>query len=593
MDALAPQLCGDVLPGALEAAAADALHAEPAWITKAAELGYAWARIMWRRAASVAGSWFDYAKADKVVEIWPRYFTLTDDRFAGQPFHLAFWEEVVLRMLIGWKAPVEVADPASREKVIVYARLYRQLRLWIPRKNGKSEFLAALGLLFWALEGVPRGQGFCFARDEAQGRMVFDKMSDMVSGGPDALKRSVRVFNKHLWLQARKAAFRLLSGKPEGKHGRGPVVIVGDEMHEWTSKALMNTLRQGTGTRLQPIELYASTAGPKSAEVGYSLWDESIKILDGTVEDASTLVVIFAADEDDDWTNEAVWGRANPSLGLSPTIGFLRRELAYAKESPRAEAEFKCFHLNQWVDHLVRWLPKAKWDACAPEKDAWQKAAEALAGRDCYAAIDASATQDLTALVLVFPPQEDGEKLRVVCRFFCPEAAIERRTKARVDYENWRKRGALEATPGDAVDQDYVLEAILWALEAFNVLKIGRDPWNTIKLVTDAQKRGVDPELFCDMRQGHATLGEPTKELERLVFAGAIDHGAHPVLSWMAGNAHVRFDENLNFVPAKKRSRDKIDGIVALVMGIGLWMGLVPIEGPSVYEQRGVVEVEL
>ena len=556
------------------AAPADS-HPEPEWITRAADRGFAWARSAWERSAQERGAWFDHALADAVVELWPKYFTLTDDRFAGVPFRLNFWQEVIVRLLVGWQIPVEVIDPASGEKTHLYARLYKQLRLWVPRKNGKSEFLAALALFFWALEGVRRGLGVCFARNEDQARMVFDKMSDMVEYAPDALKKRIKIFNKHFWIQTRKAAFRLLPGNAKGKHGRGPVVIVGDEMHEWDSLLLMTTLRQGTGTRLQPIELYASTAGPKSAEIGWRLWDQSIKIASGAVDDPTTLVVIFAADEDDDWTDEQVWGRANPSLGLSPTLAFLRRECSLAKDNPRAEAEFRCYHLNQWVDELVRWLPKRKWEACgplgadgAPDRKAWTRYWDELKGRDCYLAFDVSNTQDFTALILLFPPKDEkAEKTKIISRFWVPEDVIKKRTtEERLDYQKWADAKALIGTPGDCVDLDFVREDVKAALAQFNVLKIGRDPWNSLKLVTDLQKDGVKPELFVDLRQGHATLGEPTKAFEKDVFDGRIDHGHHPVLGWMAGNAHVRFDENLNFVPAKKRSKDKIDGIQASVM---------------------------
>ena len=557
-------------------------HAEPAWITRAAdELGYGWARTSWQRAASQPNAWFDAAKADAVVGLWPKIFTLTVDRFAGLPFRLSFWQEVIVRLLVGWKVPVEIIDPATGKPGHVWARLYKQLRLWIPRKNGKSEFLAALALLFWAIEGVPRGAGFVFARNEAQARETFDKMCDMIAARV-VLSKAIRPYHRHLWIQKRLAPFRLLAGKPEGKHGSGPQVILGDEMHEWASRTLMNTLRQGTGTKLQPMELYASTAGPKSAEVGLGLFTESERILDGSIDDPTTLIAIFALEEDEDWSDEENWPKANPSLGLSPTISFLRREAALAKGNPRAEAEFRCFHLNQWIDAIQRWLPKSKWQACAGADD-WATRAERLKGRKCFAAFDASATQDVTALVLLFQPLEEGAPLELLCRFWVPEA----RVRERDDYRGWVKAGALMATPGDAVDQDFVREQIKGDLEAFDVLSLGRDPWNSLKLVTDLQKDGVDPELVVDLRQGTQTLGEPTKEFERLVFAGGIDHGGHPVLSWMAGNTHIRFDANLNFVPAKRESPGKIDGIVAAIMALALHLGA---EGPqnSVYEDRGI-----
>jgi len=70
--------------------------------------------------------------------------------------------------------------------------------------------------------------------------------------------------------------------------------------------------------------------------------------------------------------------------------------------------------------------------------------------------------------------------------------------------------------------------------------------------------------------QGFASMGAPTKELERLVMGHGFDHGNHPVLAWMASNAAVQTDAAGNIKPAKDKSTEKIDGIVAQIMGIGL-----------------------
>jgi len=590
---------------AIAASAAHLLWPEPQWVTDAYERGWEWARIQWRRAASQPGAWFDSRKADAAVALFPRIFRLTEDRFAGKPFRLALWQECIVRMLVGWKVPVEIFDDESSGPRIEQVRLYRRLLLWVPRKNGKSEFLAALALLFFVLDGVVGGQGFAFARDEKQARIVFDKMKAMIAMSP-GLNDKAQSFKKSIWIPKIRAMFELLTGKPEGKHGRSPTVIVGDEMHEWETAELAATLRQGTGARLEPIELYASTAGLKTNQTGWDLWEESVSILDGRIDDPTSLVVIFAVDQDADWSDEANWPLANPSLGISPTMQFLRREAALAADNPRAEAHFRCYHLNQWIDAVTRWLSLKKWDACVSDPDAWKAyvcaegenfrekmEAVGLAGRRCFGAFDISSTDDITALVWAFPPDEDVDVWKLLCRFWVPEDSIQRRVKQdRVSYDRWQQLGALTPTPGDYVDQDYVKQAVLEGLEAFDVAAIGYDSWNATKLYTDLVKDGAPEELFLKMRQGHQTLGEPSKFLEKLVLNGSLDHGGNPVLRWMAGNAAVRFDENLNFVPTKKRSAEKIDGIVAAVMACGLAIS-EQVEGPSVYESRGILEIEI
>lgn len=530
---------------------------------------YEWAILGWRRASAVEGAWFDHALADGIVAEWETWATLTTDRFAGVRFKLLLWQELIVRLTVGWMVPVEVLDPETHQPRVEQVRLFRRLLLWIPRKNGKTEFLAALALLFFTLDGLVGGEGYVFARDEEQARVVFNKMKAMIANSADLSSAAIS-YKKSIWFKELRAAIQLLTGAEDGKHGKGPTVIVGDEIHEWRSLEISNHLRQGTGGRLQPIELYASTTGKRSNKVGLQVWDESVAILEGRVRDPATLVVLFAAPQDADFRDEEAWKRANPSLGLSPTLQYLRREAALAIDNPRQEAYFRCFHLNQWIEEHVRWLHLKAWDECTDKAD-WKLDPARFGDRPCWGAIDVSSTRDITALVWLFEPTADDPKYRIACRFWVPAESVASRVATDgVSYDAWIKAGAIETTPGNMVDQNFVKLAVLEGLKAFDVRGVAYDPWNATKLCTDLQAEGVAPELLIQMRQGIQTLGEPSKHFERLVYAGQLDHGGNPVLRWMAGNAVVRFDENLNYAPAKKRSGEKIDGIVAGVMAVGL-----------------------
>lgn len=550
----------------------------PDWITQATQgEPYDWAVSGWRRAAAVPGAWFDHAKADAIVKRWPEIFRLTDDRFQGVPFRLLPWQDIVVRLLVGWKKPIEIVDPLTHRTTIVHVRVFRRLDLWIPRKNGKSEFLATLANLFFVLEKVALAQAFVFGRNEEQGFIPFNKMQAVLVQAKGLLEdargnQRIVLNKKTIYVRETGGLCQLLTGKPDGKHGRSPTVILGDEIHEWVSRELADTLRQGTGTRLQPIELYASTAGRKSSRVGFEWYQESLAIMAGLIDDPTTLVVHFAIREEDDWTDEATWRRGNPSLGLTPTLDYLRGEFKKAKGRPVQEAIFQCYHLNRWVDQVGGWLPKPVWAACALDRNGWTSAYARMRGRKAYGACDVSAARDLTALVWLFPPDEEHPRWTILPLFWVPEETLTERAREdrRVDWTKWVADGALATTPGNSVDQDFVARAIKDGLAAFDVQLTGFDPWNARKMMTDLEKDGVDIERMVELRQGTGTLGEPTKEFERMVFAGQIDHGGHPVLAWMAGHCQVRFDENLNYVPAKKKSLDKIDGIVAAVMSLAL-----------------------
>ena len=569
---------GQASAAALKAAHPEPFDTRPDWLKDLdGDDRYDWARQAWASAEAEPGAWFDSALADAVVEDWPKWAILTVDRFAGVPFRLSKWQEIVVRMLVGWMIPVDILDPQTHAKATLHVRLFRRLMVWIPRKNGKSEFLAALALLFFVMDGVPQGEGYVFARKEDQARIVFNRMTAMVThkAAPEEFRRDILAFGKSLYVKSLTAKFVVLSGSTEGLHGMSPTVIVGDEMHEWPTRIIEDTLRQGTGGRLQPIELYASTAGRKAGghTAGEELYQESLDIVEGRRNDPTTLVVIFAANDNDDPGARTTHHKANPNLGLSPTEHFLTQEWAKAKGNPRKEAHFKCYHLGIWADEAVRWIPLPKWDACAATKDGWKKYPETLKGRKCFAAFDVSATTDITALALVFEPTDEDPKWRVIVRFWIPKDQVANRVAEGAPIDKFIAWGAMETTDGDYVDQNAVADAIQEARQLYDVQEIGYDSWNAAKLVTDMQAAPdypVPSDMFVEIRQGVRSMGEPSKHFERLVFSGVFDHGGHPVLRWMAGNVVIHFDRNLNFMPAKDRSREKIDGIVACVMAVGL-----------------------
>lgn len=532
---------------------------------------YAWALIAWRKAAAIPGAYFDADLAEAIIDVWPTVFRLTQDRFAGLPFKLNTWQAICVWLFVGWKKPEEHLDPLTHDPVIYWVRVFRRLLLWIPRKNGKTEFLAALAWLFFYVDGVTDGEGYCFARDEKQAGILLRKIKYMVGACPEWANET-QTFKRSLFVPSLRSSFEMLTGAEEGKHGASPTVVVGDEMHEWRTRTIADTLEEGTGARLQPVFLYGSTAGPQGNRAGDELWNESLAILEGRVDVDDTLVIVFRADPAvDDLHDEKVWARANPSIGLSPTWAYLRQQYRKAKDNPRAWARFCCYHLNVWIDAAVRWFKIASWDACAADKTAWKTYRETLKGRACFAALDVSSTVDVTALVFVFPPTDEDPHWRIAARFWVPEDTLRERVEAdQVPYDEFKAAGALETTPGDYVDQNYVKRALLEGFDDFDVLGVAFDPWNARKLVSDLEAEGVAADLFTEFRQGIQSFAEPSKHFERLVIAGQLDHGGHPVLRWMAQNVVVRFDENLNFMPAKKRSREKIDGIVAGVMAVGL-----------------------
>ena len=549
----------------------------PAWVEVAVEAGFGFVGREWDKSARVACAWFDQALADRIVEMWPRWFKHTEGRWGGKPFLLTQWQAAIVRLLFGWK----LGDGF---------RLYRRLLLWIARKNGKSEFLASLGLAFFLVDGEFGGQAYTFASSEAQARIVFDKAKTMVQLSP-VLSKAITTQADSLFAPDIRAKMVPLSGKAVGKHGLSASVILGDEAHEWRDGQLLSTLHQSTSARDQPIELIASTAGLKGRGYGEALFDESRRIESGDVDAVDTLVVIFAADPEDDWRVEATWRKANPNLGVSPTLRFLQDEARAAKDSPRLESEFRRYYLNQWVGTAERWLPLERWDAGAPDKARWKRVEREMRGRRCFGGLDLSSTSDLTALVWLFPPEGEETRWTVLPRMWVPAENVELRARRdRVRYDEWARSGAIFATDGNAVDYPTIRRQVLDDAEIFDVQTLAVDRLfqghETGQMLAD---EGLPVTFFG---QGFYSMSQPAKDFERLVLLGQIDAGGQPCLRWQIDHVTYVPDDAGNIKPSKKRSSEKIDGVVALIMAIGVATAGVE-DTTSIYEGRGMIELDL
>ena len=287
--------------------------------------------------------------------------------------------------------------------------------------------------------------------------------------------------------------------------------------------------------------------------------------------------MLYGAQPEDDWTDPKVWAKANPNLGVSKSVEYMRCECKRAQETPTYENTFKRLDLNIKTQQDVLWLPMDKWDACGGDVDPGD-----LAGQVCYAGLDLASTTDIAALVLLFP--EVGNA--VLPFFWIPaESARIRERRDRVPYETWARQGLIEMTEGNVIDYDVIRRRINELGEQFNIKEIAVDRWNSTQLQTQLTGDGFEVIPFG---QGYASMSAPTKELEKLVLAGDLAHGGHPVLRWMASNVSVEMDAAGNIKPSKKKSNEKIDGMVALIEAIGRAI-IAPQEQGSVYDSRGVI----
>lgn len=512
----------------------------------------------WRsRPPKLDGAWYDAAAAAAAVDFFPANCVFTSDRWAGQPF-----------VLQGWQAH-EIIAPAFGWKRADGTRLYRRVLIWVPRKNGKTELLGGVSHLCLLGDGLAGGECYAIAAKQRQADIVFQAARQMVLYSP-ALQPHYEVFRNSLYVPALNARFQPLSGKAEGTHGLKGSVILGDELHEWKTDRLYQFVRQSMAHRLEPMEWLISTAGLAEG-FGFELWNDSLRICDGSIDVDDTLVVIWAAGADDDIQDPATWARANPNLGISVTHEYMRAEAAKAAQLPRYENDFRRYHLNQWVNQAERWLPIERWNACDPYPERpfrWRDDLARLIGRRCWGGIDLASTRDICALVWAFEPTADDPYWVIVCRFWWPRANAEAAMRtSMLPFDRWCRDGAITLTDGDAADHDAIAEQVLEDCARYDVQGLGIDEFNAHSVATRLFEQGV-PVSRVKFNLLH--MSQPSKRLEMMMLHREIDHMGDPVLRWMASNVAVREDSNGNIFPGKKRSAGKIDGIAALVMALAV-----------------------
>ena len=173
-------------------------------------------------------------------------------------------------------------------------------------------------------------------------------------------------------------------------------------------------MTKGSGdARMQPLYFLITTAGTDTKSICYETHQKALDILEGRKIDPTFYPVIYGAEEGDDWTDPKVWKKANPSLGITVGLDKVKAACESAKQNPAEENAFRQLRLNQWVKQAIRWMPMEKWDKCI-----FTVNPDELEGRVCYGGLDLSSTTDITAFVLVFPPEDETDKYRIL-PYFC------------------------------------------------------------------------------------------------------------------------------------------------------------------------------
>jgi phage terminase large subunit-like protein len=496
--------------------------------------------------------YFDKVAGQHAVDFFTDMLVHVKGAEANKPFTLLSWQEKIVRDLFGTKR----ADGTRR---------FRKAYIEVPRKNGKSLFAAGLALYLLLCDGEDGAEVYSAASTRDQASLVYSMAAQMLRKN-EVLSKHVKIRDsvKRINYPKTDSFYRAIAAEAGQAHGFNAHGIIFDEVHAMPDRELWDVLDTSTGARRQPLTIAITTAGFDRSSICWELHKYADQVASGGIKDESFYPVIYSATPEDDWRDEDVWERVNPSIDVAVSRDYLREQAARAEENPAFENTFRRLHLNQWTEQQSRIISMAKWDSCKRE---YNRAS--LHGRACYAGLDLASTMDVTAFVLVFP-EPDGS-MKVLPWFWIPEDNINARAGSdQRMIRNFASRGSVETTDGNEVDVIFLAGRIAEICEQYDVQYIGFDPWNAAGVTQLMKTYGVPEHTLVKMPQTFATYNEPFKKCLSLLGSGMFNHNGNAVLRWMASNVVHREDTNGNIKPDKGKSAEKIDGISGTFMAMAL-----------------------
>jgi phage terminase large subunit-like protein len=453
------------------------------------------------------------------------------------------------------------------------SRKVRTAVLSLGRKNGKTALAAPLALCHMSgPEAEERGEIYSAANDRYQATRVFNEMFAIIQRTEFLSSRiNVKRHDKTMEDMHNGSIMAALSADVATKHGLSPSFTIYDELGQAPSRSLFDALDTAMGARAEPMMMVISTQAATDLAPMSELIDYGLKVNSGEILDPSFHLTFYGAPVDADPWAEETWRLANPALGDFRSLEDVQRMAAQAKRLPAKEPAFRNLILNQRVDGEAQFLPRAEWMACGGPVNL-----EKLKGRECYAGLDLGTARDFTALVLVFPRHSGA--CDVVAKFWTPKDTLDDREHGdRAPYRLWTQQGFLTATPGRTIDLGFVAKEIGKITADYNLRSLAYDRWRIEDLKRELDREGVawsegDNEhggiKLIPFGQGFKDMGPAVEKLMAAVVDRRLRHGGNPVLTMCVANAKTVSDPAGNLKLDKSRSTGRIDGAVALAMGL-------------------------
>lgn len=495
----------------------------------------------------MAGYEWDEAAANAPVEFIESLCRHPNER-GGEPqrVELIDWQrERVLRPLFGWRRP----DGRLR---------FRRAGIFVPKKNRKSSLMSQLAQ-YMATCHAPAQDVFLAANDRLQARTMYRMVRQSVEASP-RLSKLLEVVDSRSIIRNRETGkeIRCLSSDSWRNEGLNGSVIL-DEIHSFRSPDLVDALIYATRGTANGLVISISTAGSDRNGIGWRWWQDCELVINDPKANPTFYGLIYAAAEDDDFSDPKVWRKANPSMGIAFPEDEFAADYQDATTDARKMSKFLRYSLNVWQAADSRWFHGDDWSKCSAGP------LDPTDGRPCWVGVDLASNLDMTAAAFVF--KESDGSYAVEWRYWVPRETVADRVREGIPYDAWIRDGWVTVTDGHRLDHEAVARDIIAYGERHEIKAVGCDPWQAGALETLLQREGITTK---DIPQRTAYLNSPCKLLEALVVEQRLRTGGNPVAQWNANNVCVYTDPTGMIKPDKAKSNEKIDGIAALVNALAL-----------------------
>ena len=466
---------------------------------------------------------------------------------SGQPFILEPWQQFIVANIIGfyWK------DSGDRR--------YTSSYIEVSRKNGKTALAAALCMYFLIADGEDGAEVDLAANSKEQAKIAFNFCSNFAKQ-LDPSAKLLKAYRDSILLNANDSKLKVFAADDSKLDGFNASFGLVDEYHSAKNSKVRDVIKSSMGMRQNPHLCTITTAGFDKTLPCYKLRTTAIEILNGLKGDDSMFIAIYSLDDEDDWTDEDTWVKCTPNLDVTVTKKYIKEQVKSAINNPSEEVGVKTKTLNLWCDSVSVWLPESY-----IVRNSKRIKLEDFSGCSCFVGVDLAATSDLTAVSYLI--EQDGTYY-FKTDYYLPESALKEKPDREL-YKQWKQMGLLKITEGNVTDYDYITNDLMKASEIVNLQAVGYDKYNATQWAIHSTELGLPLEEYP---QTLGNFNKPTRELERLILSGKAVIDNNEINRWCFKNVTLKSDHNGNVKPNKDVKAKKIDGVIAMIQALGMYL---------------------